>query len=158
MSLRRTVRIVLLSAAGVLVLIQLVPYGRDHDAPPVSAEPLWDSDLTRAFAVAACFDCHSNETEWPWYTNVAPMSWLTQRDVDGGREALNFSEWDRPQGEAEEITEVVAEGEMPPWYYAMLHSGARLSEQEQRRLIEGLRATLQASPPIPGEDSEGGGD
>jgi hypothetical protein len=83
------------------------------------------------------------------------MSWLTQRDVDNGREALNFSEWDRPQGEAEEVTEVVAEGEMPPWYYAMLHSGARLSAAEQRRLIEGLRATLLASPPIEDERSDG---
>jgi hypothetical protein len=86
------------------------------------------------------------------------MSWLTQRDVDRGREALNFSEWDRPQGEAEEVTEVIAEGEMPPWYYAMLHAGARLSDQEQQRLIEGLRATLRASPPIEGDRSDGGED
>lgn len=158
MSLRRTVRITVLSLVGAFVLIQFLPYGRDHDAPPVSAEPAWDSEGTRALTDAACFDCHSNETEWPWYTNVAPMSWLTQRDVDRGREALNFSEWDRPQGEAEEVTEVIAEGEMPPWYYAMLHAGARLSDQEQQRLIEGLRATLRASPPIEGDRSDGGED
>jgi Haem-binding domain len=79
----------------------------------VSAEPAWDSPKTRALAVTACFDCHSNETAWPWYTNVAPMSWLTQRDVDEGRDALNFSEWDRPQ-DAEDVSEVIREGEMPP--------------------------------------------
>jgi hypothetical protein len=151
---RRALRLTVLSLVGAFVLIQFVPYGRDHGAPAVTAEPAWDSDVTRALADAACFDCHSNETEWPWYSNVAPLSWLTQRDVDGGREALNFSEWDRPQGEADEITEVIIDGEMPPWYYAMLHSGARLSEQEQRRLIDGLRATLRASPPIEGGDSD----
>ena len=145
MSVRRTIRLGLLSIAGVLVLIQLVPYGRDHTNPPVTAEPAWDSPETRTLAAAACFDCHSNETEWPWYTSVAPFSWLTQDDVDEGRATLNFSEWDRPQ-EADEGGEVIAEGEMPPWYYATLHSGARLSDQEKRRLIDGLRATLQASP------------
>jgi hypothetical protein len=72
---------------------------------------------------------------------------LTQRDVDNGRATLNFSEWDRPQ-EADEMGEVISEGEMPPWYYAALHSGARLSDQEKQRLIEGLRATLRTSPPI----------
>jgi Haem-binding domain len=157
-SLRRTVRITILSLVGAFILIQFLPYGRDHDALPVSAEPAWDSQETRALTDAACFDCHSNETDWPWYASVAPMSWLTQRDVDRGREALNFSEWDRPQGDAEDVTEVIAEGEMPPWYYAMLHAGARLSDQEQRRLIEGLRATLRVSPPIEDDRSHGGED
>jgi len=60
---------------------------------------------TEALARAACFDRHSNETKWPWYTNVAPMSWLIQRDVDEGCEVLNFSEWDRPQ-QADEVAEV----------------------------------------------------
>jgi hypothetical protein len=149
-SLRRTIRITVLSLLGAFVLIQFIPYGRDHSAPPVTAEPAWDSAETRALAQAACFDCHSNETEWPWYTSVAPMSWLTQHDVDEGRATLNFSEWDRPQPGADEMGEVLAEGEMPPWYYALLHSGARLSDQERQRLIDGLRATFQASPPIGG--------
>jgi hypothetical protein len=146
-SVRRVVRLSLLSIVGLLVLIQLVPYGRDHTNPPASAEPAWDSARTRALADAACFDCHSNETRWPWYTNVAPFSWLTQNDVDNGREALNFSEWDRPQ-EAEELAEVISDGEMPPWYYRLLHSAADLSDREKRQLIDGLRATLRASPAI----------
>jgi hypothetical protein len=82
---------------GALLLIQLVPYGRDHDNPPVQSEPPWDSPDTRALARQACFDCHSNETEWPAYANIAPVSWLVQRDVDEGRAVLNFSEWQRPQ-------------------------------------------------------------
>jgi mono/diheme cytochrome c family protein len=152
MTLRRGLRLVGLSLVGVLILIQFFPYGRDHTNPPITAEPAWDSPETRALTAAACFDCHSNETEWPWYTNIAPFSWLTQRDVDEGRETLNFSEWDQPQHEVDEVGEVIREGEMPPWYYTILHSGARLSEEEQQRLIDGLRATFETSPPIEGRD------
>jgi len=151
MSVRRVLRLGLLSLLGALLLIQVIPYGRDHTNPPTTVEPAWDAPLTRDLAAAACFDCHSNQAEWPWYTSVAPLSWLTQRDVDGGRETLNFSEWDRPQTEAAEIPEVIREGGMPPWYYTILHGGARLSDAERDQLIEGLRATLLASPPIQGE-------
>ena len=72
-----------------LLAIQLIPYGRAHANPPVLAEPAWDSPATRDLAVRACFDCHSNETVWPWYSNIAPVSWLVQRDVDGGRNKAN---------------------------------------------------------------------
>jgi len=131
-------------ALGVLVLlfavIQAVPYGRDHSNPPVRQEPAWDSPATRALAVDACFDCHSNQTHWPWYSNVAPVSWLAQSDVDSGREALNFSEWDRPQEGADEAAEKVAEKEMPPSYYGWLHPKARLSSAERQALVQGLQA------------------
>ena len=60
-----------------VVVMQLVPYGRDHSNPPVTAEPNWDSPETRALFKRACFDCHSNETVWPWYAYVAPFSWWT---------------------------------------------------------------------------------
>ena len=90
-------RRILLGVLAVLVVgfltIQLVPYGRDHTNPPVTGEPPWDSPETRAMAVASCFDCHSNETEWPWYSNIAPFSWRIQSHVDEGREVLNFSQW-----------------------------------------------------------------
>jgi hypothetical protein len=78
------------------------------------------------------------------------MSWLVQRDVDEGRRTINFTEWDRPQAEIDEVFEVIAEGEMPPWNYTLTHRGARLSEQERQHLIDGLRATFRASPPIQG--------
>ena len=125
MSVRRVLRIGLLALVGAILVIQVIPYGRDHTNPPTTAEPAWDSPETRALAAAACFDCHSNETAWPWYTSVAPFSWLTQNDVDRGRETLNFSEWDRPQHEIDEIPEVIREGGMPPWYFRALHSSAR---------------------------------
>lgn len=127
---------------AVLLLMQLVPYGRDHSTPPVTAEPAWDSPTTRELAVRACFDCHSNEVTWPWYSNVAPISWAVQRHVDEGRHELNFSEWNRPQDEADEAAETVIEGEMPPLYYTITHPDARLTDAEKQQLIDGLTATL----------------
>ena len=145
---RRAIRKALLRwgaiGLGVLVflfvVIQAVPYGRDHSNPPVRQEPTWDNPETRALAVDACFDCHSNQTHWPWYSNVAPVSWLAQRDVDAGRKALNFSEWGREQEGADEAAEKVADKEMPPSYYGWLHPKARLSSDERQALIQGLEA------------------
>lgn len=127
-------------AVGALV-IQFVPYGRAHENPPVIAELAWDSVETRSLVMSACFDCHSNETEWPWYANVAPFSWLVQGDLDEGRAVLNFSEWG-PGQEADEVVEVVQEGETPPFSYGLTHPGSRLSDAYRTTLIEGLRATF----------------
>ena len=121
-----------------LLVIQLVPYGRDHVNPSVRSEPAWDSPTTRALAKQACFDCHSNETEWPAYANIAPVSWLVQHDVDEGRATLNFSEWHRPQKEAKEASETVLEREMPPAAYKLIHGHARLGAADRDRLAQGL--------------------
>lgn len=96
-----------------LMAIQAVPYGHAHDNPPVLAEPQWDSATTRNLAVAACYDCHSNEVVWPWYTNIAPVSWLATHDVNEGRSKLNFSEWTTGDQETDELGEVIESGEMP---------------------------------------------
>jgi len=125
-----------------LLAIQLVPYGRDYVNPPVVAEPAWDSPETRALAKDACFDCHSNETEWPPYARLAPASWLIHRDVVEGRAVLNFSEWQRPQEEAGEAAEKVLEGEMPLAVYRMMHAHARLSNADRDRLAQGLTKTI----------------
>jgi hypothetical protein len=137
-----------------LGVIQLVPYGRAHANPAVRAEPPWDSPQTRDLAVRACFDCHSNGTVWPWYSNIAPVSWMVQRDVEEGRAALNLSEWDRPQEEAAEAAETVSEGEMPPRVYLLTHPDARLGEAETQALIDGLRATLGADEQTDGRNEE----
>jgi len=123
------------------VLFQFVPYGRAHTNPPVRQEPAWDSPATRALAVRACFDCHSNQTVWPLYAELAPFSWLVQHDVEDGRRKLNFSEWDRPQREARKAAREVGRGEMPPWYYVLMHASANLSEADKQALIRGLEAT-----------------
>ncbi len=140
--LRKILRWIGIALVVVLVAIQLVPYGRRHTNPPGRVEPPWDTPATRARAVRACYDCHSNETIWPWYSHVAPMSWLAQRDVEEGRRKLNFSEWDRPQKDAHESAKEVRKGEMPPWFYVSLHPDARLTAEETRALIVGLETTL----------------
>lgn len=125
-----------------LLLIQLVPYGRAHTNPPVVSEPQWQDATTKDLVTRACYDCHSNETFWPWYSNIAPASWLVQRDVEEGRQKLNFSEWGGREREVEEIIEVVQEGEMPPIQFTLIHAEARLSEAERTQLISGLKASL----------------
>jgi heme-binding protein len=141
---RRAIRWILIGAALTLLAAQAVPYGRRHTNPPVRVEPAWDSAGTRVLAVRVCFDCHSNETVWPWYSHVAPLSWLTQRDVDKGRRKLNFSEWDRPQKEARESAKAVRKGKMPLWFYSALHLDSRLAPAEVQALVAGLEATLGA--------------
>lgn len=129
--------------------LQLVPYGRHHVNPPTRREPAWDSPATRALAKRACFDCHSNETEWPAYARVAPASWLVQDDVDDGRAVLNFSEWQRPQEKSSDAAEELLEGEMPPLMYRLMHAHARLSDADRDRLARGLAATVAGSDRAP---------
>lgn len=135
-------------ALAALILIQLVPYGRNHTNPAVIAEPKWDSPTTRELAKRACFDCHSNETTWPWYSSIAPVSWLNQHDVDEGRSRLNFSEWGvvttgegRGRDAMFEIQRAIESGEMPMPIYVMMHPTAKLSATEKQQLIDGLLVT-----------------
>lgn len=138
---------------GILVVlglaIQLVPYGHARTNPPVRKEPAWDNAATRDLAVRACYDCHSNQTIWPRYAKVAPVSWLIQNDVEDGRRKLNFSEWDRPQREARSVTRRIQRGSMPPWYYVMMHSQANLSDAEKQTLIRGLQTVVTQDRPVP---------
>ena len=125
------------------LIIQFVPYGRDHTNPSVVAEPRWDSPKTRELFMRACGDCHSNETKWPWYSRVAPISWLVTYDVKEGREHFNVSMWGHQRkNKGDEAAEELREGEMPPLVYLIAHPEARLSETEKRQLIEGLVRTF----------------
>jgi hypothetical protein len=124
------------------ILIQFLPYGHDHTNPPVTGEPQWDSQQTRDLVTRACYDCHSNQTTWPWYSNVAPLSWLIQHDVEEGRSRLNFTEWNQPQREVESAARQVQRGTMPQWYYVLLHPTANLTPAEKQALIQGLQTSL----------------
>ncbi len=135
--------VVILAVVGV-VAIQLIPVDRTN--PPVTREIAWNSPETRALAQRACFDCHSNETKWPFYAYIAPMSLMLADHVTEGRDRLNFSEWDRQNGDFEAIAEVVTEGEMPPANYLLLHPEARLTDLEKQQLLNGLEATYQRDP------------
>lgn len=130
-----------LGLVGLLVAIQLVPYGRDHTNPGGGRQIAWDSARTEQVMRGACMDCHSNLTKWPWYSNVAPISWLVQSDVDEGRRTLNLS---TGEGEVDEMIETIRNGSMPPLQYKPTHPGARLSDQEKQDLTRGLEATFGA--------------
>ena len=137
---------------GGLVLfaaIQLVPYGWRRPNPPVTQDAPWPDGEAERIARSACYDCHSNETDWPVYSYVAPMSWLVRRDVESGREKLNFSEWDRDDGDADKAIETVVEGSMPPGQYTLIHRDARLTDAEADRLVAALEVL---------EGQRGGGD
>ncbi len=127
-----------LGAVGVFVALQLVPYGWQHPNPPVVAEAPWPDAESEAIARAACYDCHSNETDWPLYSYVAPMSWLVRQDVEDGRDKLNFSDWDRDAGEADDAIEETEDGSMPPAQYTLIHRDAHLSDAEEQQLIDAL--------------------
>jgi hypothetical protein len=90
----------------------------------------------------ACGDCHSHATEWPWYSHVAPASWLVAHDVEEAREHFNVSTWDRGHGDADEAAHEYEEGEMPLWFYVPLHPEAKLTAEERDQLLAGLRATF----------------
>ncbi|MCB8979367.1 MAG: heme-binding domain-containing protein [Ardenticatenaceae bacterium] len=145
MNIKKVLKWGAIAAVALFVLIQLVPYGRNHTNPPVQSEPNWDSPETRALAETACFDCHSNETDWSrWYESVAPASWLVQHDVDEGRQRLNFSEWDQggQPHDMGDLWEVLQRGQMPPSQYLLLHSEAKLTPAEIEQLIAGFKATV----------------
>jgi Haem-binding domain len=143
---------VLLAFAIVFVAIQFVPYGWWHDNPPVADDAPWPDPAAASVARSSCYACHSNETDWPLYSYVAPMSWLVRNDVESGRDEFNFSDWDRSEGDADKAVEVIQEGSMPPDRYTLAHRDASLSAEEQYVLVSALLA-------MGGEDTRGrGGD
>jgi len=143
-------------AAAVFLLIQLVPYGRSsHSNPPATNPFQWTDPQAEAIAKESCYDCHSNETKWWWATNIAPFSWLVQRDVDGGRARLNFSDW-TGQPAAEEVQGIVNEGEMPPFQYTLIHPGAKLTDAEKQTLVQGYAAGAAAMAGANGGQSGSG--
>ena len=122
-------------------LIQLIPIDRSN--PPVTREPNWSSPQARALVKENCFECHSNETTWPWYSYIAPASWLIKFDVVRGRATFNFSEWDRNPGNLSEMVENIDRGSMPPLQYTLFHPNSRLNAQQKQALIDALTTTLK---------------
>jgi len=145
-TMKRILRTVLWLIVAALVAIQLVPVDRSN--PPVTREVAWDSPDTRAIAERACFACHSNETAWPWYAYVAPVSWRVASHVERGRGHLNFSEWDQPNEDLDEVVEVIRDHEMPLRDYLLVHREARLTADERELLIAGFERTFTNDPPV----------
>ncbi|MFN8488703.1 MAG: heme-binding domain-containing protein [Caldilineaceae bacterium] len=135
---------ILLIANLSFLAIQLIPV--EYSNPPVVREPHWDSPQTRAYAKRACFDCHSNETQWPWYAYLAPFSWRITGHVQAARAKFNISEWS--PGDGDEAARLVAENKMPLWDYRLFHPAAQFSEADKQAFIAGLKATFgQATLP-----------
>jgi mono/diheme cytochrome c family protein len=136
------------AAVGIVIVgfvaMQLLPYGRTHNDPPVVQEPAWDTAQTRTLFARACGDCHSNQTEWSRLSSAAPLSWLTQWAVDEGRSVFNVSEWPSGGRKAGDVAGSVEDGQMPPEIYTSVYPEARLTPAEQQALIRGLRATFGA--------------
>jgi hypothetical protein len=124
-----------------LAAVQFVPYRHDRATQSLRRSRLGFARNSRV-GQAGLLRLHSNETEWPVYSRIAPVSWLIQRDVAEGRAALNFSEWQRPQEDAGEAPEEIREREMPPAMYRLIHGRARLSAADRERLARGLANTL----------------
>lgn len=140
--------------------IQFLPTGLSRQNPPVIAEPAWDSEQTLALVDRACFDCHSNETRWPWYSYIAPMSWMIAYDIREGRAVLNYSEWTAEVASThsvEETVDLVSKELMPLRYYTILHPEADLTTVERGQLVNGLIATF-AQPGEALDKADSGGD
>jgi hypothetical protein len=139
----RLLPLLLIVAAVLFGLAQLLPFGRVKNKPTIQ-EPPWDSPRTRQLAVAACYDCHSDQTKNQWYLHVAPISWWTANHVAEGRAALNFSEYDGANHRSgARVAGTVEDGGMPPSYYTWLgrHPAAKLSPADRQALVKGLEAT-----------------
>ena len=148
------------SSKGLIVIGALIGVAQGvrfpQTNPPVRGDlvaPLAVKDVLRG----ACYDCHSNETQWPWYSNVAPLSWLVHHEVEEGRKRLNFSDWAEYASDPEtasqklaQISKFVASGDMAPWYYRMLRRCARLSAAQRDRVIRWVKQ--EASRQIPQAD------
>jgi ABC-2 type transport system permease protein len=120
----------------------------ETDQPSVTGTPVWDSDRTQQLATRACAACHSNQPNLPWYTNLAPVSWVFQHQVDAGRAAFNLSEWDRPQiSAAAQAAASVQQGRMPPAWVTTLDPSLQLTDAERAELVRGLLATLNGVHP-----------
>ncbi len=130
------------------VVIQFIPVGNIISGlkfpgnPPVNQQFQWDSPQTEQLAKAACYDCHSNETKYPWYANVAPVSWLLYHDINEARDNLNFSTWSKQEIDVDKIINQIERGEMPKAIYLPLHPEANLTAEQKTQLIAGLRETF----------------
>jgi hypothetical protein len=137
------IRIIFIVIVVLFVGIQFVPVSKTN--PPVTGEIKAPEDVMQILRTS-CYDCHSNEVKWPWYSNIAPASWLVVYDVNEAREHMNFSEWQSYSAEdqaedIEEIWEEIEEGEMPLWYYLIAHSEAELSENDKETIKNWVHST-----------------
>jgi hypothetical protein len=130
----------------------LLAAGCNLDNPEPTREIVWADAETEELARRACYDCHSNETHWPWYSYAPVVGSFVAKDVHRARCHMNFSHWDRPNEDAYDAPEKILEKEMPLASYRAAHKEARLTDEERQRLAEGFLRTFQSDPPVDGGD------
>lgn len=141
-----------ISVLVVLVAIQLIPATRTNPAVDARSSLLADNGLPpniSAILQRSCQDCHSNRTTWPWYSHVAPVSWVVASDVNGGRRHMNLDEWgfynlEKKQSRLTKICEELKSGDMPDTKYTLIHRGAKLTDQQRTTLCDWAEATREA--------------
>ncbi len=137
-----------IALSAILVIIQF--FRIDKTNPPVIQENDFltitnpPEDISKMIK-SACYDCHSNESKYPWYTNISPISWWVKDHINEGRRELNFSEWGtfkdkRKKHKLEEVYEEVEEGEMPLESYLIIHDEAKLTTDQKTALINWFKA------------------
>lgn len=128
----------------VFILIQFFPIDRTNPTPTPQLDFLTikkTPESTATIIKNSCYDCHSNETKYPWYSRIQPVSWLLKNHIDEGRKKLNFSNFanyepKRQAHKMDEAAEMIEKGEMPMDSYVLIHSAAKLSEQQKQELIK----------------------
>ena len=148
---------ILLGAAVILVGMQFLPVSKTN--PPITGEIQVAADVRQVLR-RACYDCHSNETRWPWYSHVAPISWLLINHVEEGREHLNFSEWNKYDAAKQakllkKSWQEVKEGEMPINTYVWQHPAAKLTEADQALIRRWVTAALPPGTPLESAPEKG---
>ena len=140
-------RLAWIAAGALAVFAALQLFNPPRSNPPVRTDFMAAARPPAPVAAtlrAACYDCHSHETTWPWYSRTAPVSWLIASDVKEGREHLNFSDWPREPARAakqlDRINEVLDYREMPPKKYTLLHPAARLAEAQRKAVMDWTEA------------------
>jgi len=140
-------RILKWTVRGLIVLVVIIQFYRPaRTNPPIDMKMSIDSSMQLSADVSSilrrsCYDCHSSETVWPWYSNVAPVSWYLVNHVNDGRKELSFSDWGtykarRKARKLKEICEQLEKDEMPLSTYRPLHPAAKLSEADKNLLCE----------------------
>jgi hypothetical protein len=134
----RIAKSVLVGVAVLGLLAQLIPVARTN---PEVVSDIEAPAQVKSILRRACYDCHSNETRWPWYSAVAPLSWRLTSHVNAGRADLNFSEWpaldfELQDLEFEEIHDQIQKSRMPPADYVLMHPRARLTLNDRHVLLE----------------------
>jgi Haem-binding domain len=139
--MKKRLKWILPGALVIFALLQLFNPARTN--PPVKSDFVAAAHPPAPVAAAiraACYDCHSYETKWPWYARVAPVSWLIASDVNDGREHLDLSDWpagpDSAARRLDRINEALDYREMPPKKYTLIHAGARLTEAQRKEIMD----------------------